>query len=89
MLEELEQCRITDQEVEALRSLVRNHEEMERIYKARIEMLEKNQRDLLRMNDAALKNAEIARETAGGKWYEKAFDTGKWIAVGVLFGLAL
>lgn len=63
--------------------------EREALLRERIAFLEKQQAELLRMNDQALKYGEEARKTAGGTWYERAFDVGKWIGLGVLFGLAI
>jgi len=88
LLDELEQCRIIKQEAFVLRELDKTNERMVKVLEERIKILEKNQADLLRMNEAALKNAEEARKVAGGKWYEKLWDTGKWIGLGILVGLA-
>lgn len=88
LLDELEQCRIIKQEASVLRELDKTNERLVKVLEERIHILEKNQADLLRMNEAALKNSEEARKVADGKWYEKLWDTGKWIGLGILVGLA-
>jgi hypothetical protein len=90
LLEEVESCRV---DLPILRALedknaqldeIRN--EREDLYRERIKFLETQQAELLRMNDAAIKTADLARRSGGGSWWEQAFTAGKWIGLGILVG---
>jgi len=90
LLEEVESCRV---DLPILRALedknaqldeIRN--EREDLYRERIKFLETQQAELLRMNDAAIKTADLARKSGGGSWYEQLFTAGKWIGLGIVLG---
>ena len=63
--------------------------ERESLLRERIVFLEKQQTELIKMNDQALQYGEMARKEAGGTWYQQALATGKWLGLGILLGLAL
>ena len=63
--------------------------EREALLRERIVFLEKQQAELMKMNDQALQYGEMARKEAGGTWYQQALATGKWLGLGILLGLAL
>lgn len=92
LLEEMEACRA---QLPLLRELVSRDEQLDEIrierealLRERIGFLEKQQAELLRMNDQAIRQAELARKTAGGSWWEQALAAGKWIGLGILLGFA-
>jgi hypothetical protein len=93
LLAEVESCR---DELPTLRALDEKNaaldeirKEREELLRERIAFLEKQQGELMRMNDQAIKYGEEARKAAGGSWWEKAFNVGKWIGLGLLLGLAI
>ena len=63
--------------------------EREALLRERIAFLEQNNRDLIRLNDQAIKTADLARKAGGGTWYEQLFTAGKWIGLGILVGVTL
>jgi hypothetical protein len=90
LLEEVEACR---EDLPILRALedknaqldeIRN--EREDLYRERIKFLETQQAELLRMNDAAIRTANLARKAGGGAWYQELFTAGKWIGLGIVLG---
>ena len=90
LLAEVEACRIT---LPILRSLEEKNaqldeirKEREDLYRERIKFLETQQAELLRMNDQAIKTADLARKAGGGSWYEQLFTAGKWIGLGIALG---
>ena len=90
LLEEVEICR---SDLPLLRSLEAKNaqldeirKEREDLYRERIKFLETQQRELLRMNDQAIKTADLARKAGGGTWYEQLFTAGKWIGLGIVLG---
>lgn len=90
LLEEVEFCRV---DLPILRSLEEKNaqldeirKEREDLYKERIKFLETQQGELLRMNDQAIKTADLARKSGGGTWYEQLFTAGKWIGLGIVLG---
>ena len=93
LLGEVEMCRY---ELPMLRELSEKtfaldevREEREALLRERVVFLEKQQAELMKMNDQALKYGEMARKEAGGTWYQQALATGKWLGLGILLGLAL
>mgnify|MGYP001590156300 CR=1 FL=1 len=93
LLEEVEACRV---DLPILRSLEEKNsqldeirKERENLYRERIGFLEKQQGELLRMNDQAIKTADLARKSGGGSWYEQLFTVGKWIGLGILVGFVV
>jgi hypothetical protein len=92
LLEEIESCRA---QLPLLRDLVETdghldeiRVEREALLRERIAFLEKQQTELLRMNDQAIKQAEMSRKAGGGSWYEQLFAAGKWIGLGIALGFA-
>ena len=93
LLGEVEMCRA---DLPVLRELSEKtfaldevREEREALLRDRVVFLEKQQAELMKMNDQALKYGEMARKEAGGTWYQQALATGKWLGLGILLGLAL
>ncbi len=93
LLEEVEACRI---QLPLLRDLVAKDEQLDEIrverealLRERIAFLEKQQGELLRMNEAAIKNVELARKSAGATWYEQLFAASKWVGLGILLGFTV
>ena len=93
LLEEVESCRV---DLSILRSLEEKNSQLdeirierENLYRERIGFLEKQQGELLRMNDQAIKTADLARKSGGGSWYEQLFTAGKWIGLGILVGFVV
>lgn len=93
ILEEIESCRIIREENAVLQSLNEKNEQLDEIRKERedllrerIVFLEKQQAELIRMNDAAIKTADLARKAGEGKWYEQLFTAGKWVGLGIVLG---
>jgi hypothetical protein len=92
LLEEVEACRA---QLPLLRELAAKDEQLDEIrierealLRERIAFLERQQTELLRMNDQAIRQAELARKTSGGAWWEQALAAGKWIGLGILLGFA-
>ena len=93
LLEDVEGCRA---ELPILRSLEEKNsqldeirKERENLYRDRIGFLEKQQEELLRMNDQAIKTADLARKSGGGSWHEQLFTAGKWIGLGIALGFVM
>jgi len=86
LLEEVETCR---ELVPMLRSLAERDAEVERLQKERIRVLEGQNEELLAMNEAAIKQAELAEKAGRGSWWERALNAGKWIGLGVVLGFAV
>ncbi len=93
LLEEVESCR---EELPILRALEEKtaaldeiRKEREDLYRERIKFLETQQAELLRMNDQAIKTADLAQKSGGGTWYEQLFTAGKWIGLGILVGFVV
>jgi len=93
LLGEVEMCRA---DLPVLRELSEKtfaldevREEREALLRERIVFLEKQQTELIKMNDQALQYGEMARKEAGRTWYQQALATGKWLGLGILLGLAL
>ena len=92
LLEEVEACRA---QLPLLRDLVEKdgqldevRVEREALLRERIAFLEKQQAELLRMNDQAIKQADMARKVGGGSWWEQVLAAGKWIGLGIVLGFA-
>jgi hypothetical protein len=90
LLKEVESCR---EELPLLRAISEKDAQLDEIrverealLRERISFLEKQQGELLRMNDQAIKTADLARKTGGGTWYERLFTAGKWIGLGIVLG---
>jgi len=93
LLEDVESCRVIREENSVLYRLNEKNEQLEEIRKEReallrerIDFLERQQGELLRMNEQAIKTADLARKAGGGTWYEQLFTAGKWIGLGILLG---
>ena len=93
LLQEVEGCRV---ELPILRALEDKNSQLDEIrkeredlYRERIKFLETQQTELLRMNDQAIKTADLARKSGGGTWYEQLFTAGKWIGLGILVGFVV
>lgn len=86
LLEEVETCR---ELVPMLRSLAERDAEVERLQKERIRTLEGQNEELLAINEAAIKQAELAEKAGRGSWWERAMNAGKWIGLGVVLGFAV
>jgi hypothetical protein len=96
LLHELEQCRDTLDENDVLRALNQKANEMEgirrereKLLRQRIDFLEKQNAELLQMNEQAVEMAKAIRRESGGMWYQKLFEAGKYIGLGVLVGIAI
>jgi hypothetical protein len=88
LLEEVEECRILEEEILVLREYNHNLLKTEKIHLERISDLEASQEELRSLAEEAARNAKLAREQAGGRWYEKIYRAGKWIGIGILVGFA-
>lgn len=93
LLEDLESCSGIREKNAVLSRLNEKNEQLEEIriereklLRERIGFLEAQQGELLRMNDQAIKTAELARKAGGGTWYEQLFTAGKWIGLGIALG---
>jgi len=83
LLEETEKCR---EQLPALRDLVAKDAEVEKLHLERINTLEEQREELLTMNAAAIKQAELAQKAGKGSWWERVLAAGKWIGLGVVIG---
>jgi uncharacterized protein (DUF3084 family) len=93
VLEELETCRSSIEELKTYRELDRIQQEMDKVrderealFKERIAFLEKQQEELYRLNDQAVKTAE--KMSKGGSWIERAFNFLGAVGVGALIAAA-
>jgi len=89
LLEELEECRDVKEELEKYRkldevqlALDKVREEEKALLLQRISFLEKNQEELYKLLDTAVKTAE--KVSKGPSLTEKVFDAAGWMGIGVL-----
>lgn len=94
MLEELETCRSSAEELRTYRELDRVQVEMDKVrderealLRERIAFLEKQQEELYRLNENAIKTAE--KMSKGGSWFERAFNFLGAAGIGAIFALAV
>jgi len=94
VLEELETCRGSMEELKTYRELDRVQVEMDKVrderehlLKERIAFLEKQQEELYRLNDQAVKTAE--KMSKGESWIERAFNFLGAVGIGVLIAVAV
>ncbi len=92
LLEEMEACRA---QLPVLKELVSRDEQLDEIrlerealFRERIAFLERQQAELLKMNDQAIRQAELARKTSGGSWWEQTLTVLKWVIPVGLAGFA-
>jgi hypothetical protein len=83
LLEEVEVCR---EQLPALRDLVTKDAEVDQIQRERIKTLEEQRTELIAMNEAAIKQAELAQKAGKGSWWERGLAAGKWIGLGIVLG---
>jgi hypothetical protein len=93
VLQELEACRSSSEELRTYRELDRVQEAMDKVrdereelYKQRISFLERQQEELYKLNDQAVKTAE--KFSKGGSWFEKAFNFLGAMGIGGILALA-
>lgn len=94
VLEELENCRSAAEELRTYRELDRVQAEMdklrderEQLLRERIAFLEKQQEELYRINEQAVKTAE--KMSKDGSWIERAFNLLGAAGIGAIIALAL
>src|SRR3972149_989226 len=85
VLEELETCRGSMEELKTYRELDKVRDEREHLLKERIAFLEKQQEELYRLNDQAVKTAE--KMSKGESWIERAFNFLGAVGIGVLIAV--
>lgn len=61
--------------------------EREALLRERIAFLEQQQGELLRLNEAAIRQSDMARKAT--PWYMEMIQAGKYIGLGVLLGFAI
>lgn len=83
LLEEVEACRT---QIPLLQSLVEKDGEVdeirverEKLYQERIVFLKEQNDILLKMNDQAIKQAELSRKAGEGSWWEQAVTVLRWV----------
>lgn len=96
LLGELESCRVERAEIDTLRRLDEKNSQLdevrverEKLLRERIQFLESQQAELFKMNDQAIKAADLARKSGGGSWWEQLFTAGKWIGLGIALGFVV
>jgi len=96
LLGELESCRVERAEIDTLRRLDEKNSQLdevrverEKLLRERIQFLESQQAELFKMNNQAIKAADLARKSGGGSWWEQLFTAGKWIGLGIALGFVV